>query len=266
MFKKMLLFGLLAVGLVTQVSAQTTCLGALDEMQKGDAGAASWYWDNCNIPTAAAEAMESGRNTRAATNIDYATFKSTYNGTLTAAQIDGVVKAFNAVLFTVGSQNCYSFDPNPASGATGFASAASSTKSFCATLRTDGNQEKLTFGTLGTTSGTGVNGSFVAPGTGQGFTFGSTPDPAPASSHVIVYLPDTMAALAAADTNATAGNVNTFITQAFACGTAAKALTIPAGCVIGDATTDGEAFTFKISATTGSWSLTGMKSTTYIVR
>lgn len=253
-----LCLGVSMLSLSSVAMAGMTCLGALDDMQKGVAGAGQWYWDNCN-----AQIEASGRNVRADENIPFSTFKTTYNGTLTAAVIDGVVKAFNAVLFAPNNNACYSFDPPPGGGTAGFASPPSSTKSFCASPRTDSNFEKITFGVLGTTSGTGTDGSVTMPMTGHGFSFGSTPEASPDSSHTLNYVEATMTALTAADVNATAANVNAFITQIFVCGTAAKALPKPVGCMIGDATVGGEAFVFKISITTGTWGLTSMPSITY---
>jgi murein endopeptidase len=76
-----------------------------------------------------------------------------------------------------------------------------------------------------------------------------------------------MAALLAADPSATAENFNVFVTQLFACMTAAKDVgDSGSGCVVGADTAEaGGIFgKFKMSKTTGSWSFSGALRTTYV--
>jgi len=248
----------LSISMPLAMAEPTTCVEVMAEIGAGNTNNLGWYWQNCNAP------VEPGRQTRAVVDLPWSSFKTTFDGGLTEAQLDGVAKAFYAVFAEPGQQNCYSFDNAPGGGTAGFQSPPSSVKAFCRTLTTDGAKEQLDFGVVGTTPGTGTLGSYTAPGTREGTSFGSAPDASPASSHTIKYVDDTMAALSAADANATAINVNTAVTQMFACATAGVALAEPSGCAIGDTTTGGQIFVLKISPTTGTWGLSGTPSVGYL--
>lgn len=250
----------LSISIPPAMATPTTCVEVMKEINAGNTSNLGWYWQNCNAP---AEQVQ-GRQTRATADLSWSAFKTAYaNGVATEANLDAVAKALYTVFAEPGQQNCYSFDNAPGGGTAGFQSPPSSTKGFCRTLTTDGNKEQLTFGTVGTTAGTGTDGSYTAPGTREGTNFGPLPEASPGSSHTLMYVEDTMQELAIADPLATPEVINAAVTQMFTCAADGVALAEPAGCLIGDSTTGGQIFAIKISPTTGSWGLSGFPGVTY---
>lgn len=193
-------------------------------------------------------------------NVGWDSFKTTYNGGLTAAQLDGVAKALNAVLAAKGTLTVASFDNDPASGAAGFTSPPSSIKGFYRKAVYSDDTCQITFGT------TGADGTMTCKVEGEYTVFGTPPATgAGKSNYTMAYAPTVMGALAAADPNATPANFNIFLNQLFACMTAAKNVgESGSGCVVGDDTVGGMFGKFKMSPTTGNWSFSGAQRFTYI--
>lgn len=195
--------------------------------------------------------MFSARGTRAATDITYASFRAsaTYLGTLTAANMDGIVTALNSVLAAPGSLVVKSFDVEPASGASGFASTASSVKGFFRSPVFSSKDCTVNFGT------TGTNGTMSCAVTGEATAFGTPPD----GNYTVQYIGPTMTALATANAAATPANFDVFVTGLFQAMTDAAALTEPSAVWLGgDAGSVATVFGyFKKSPTTGSWSFSG---------
>lgn len=210
----------------------------------------------CNVPH-----VES-RVRAGEADVGWDSFKITYAGGLTPEQLDGIAKALNVVLGAKGTLSVASFDSPPGSGAAGFTSPPSSIKGFYRKAVFSDDKCQVTWGT------TGTNGSMACVVEGEYTTFGTPPESgAGFSNYVMAYAPTVMAALLAADPAATAENFNAFVTQLFACMTAAKEVgDSGSGCVIGSDTVVGGIFgKFKMSKTTGSWSFSGAPRFTYIV-
>jgi len=207
--------------------------------------------NECYQPISEFEKENSSRGTRADTDITYASFRAnaTYLGTLTAANLDGIVTALNSVLAAPGSLVVKSFDVEPASGASGFASTASSVKGFFRAPAFSSKDCTVTFGT------TGSNGSMSCVVTGESTSFGTPPD----GNYTIQYVTPTMTALGTANAAATPANFNVFVTGLFQAMTDAAALTEPSAVWLGgDASSVATVFGyFKKSPTTGSWSFSG---------
>lgn len=234
-----------------------TCKDVSELLTTGDQMVMQYYYDNCF----SSEPVIRGRQVRGDTDVQWSAFLTTYPGTLSAAQANGVIKAFNSVFAAHGSRTCYSFDPATATGGT-FESPASTKKAFCRDPKFDSGNPQVTFGT------TGSNGSVTYVVDGEASSFGTLPEAT--SNYTVKYVTDTMAALVAADANATGGNVNTLITQLFVCATAAKDILTASGggsgCLIGDATnTNGMFAKIAISPTTGSWGLSSFPVFSYAV-
>jgi len=190
-----------------------------------------------------------------AVEVDWDSFKVTYAGGLTAAQLDGIANALNTVLGANGTSLVASFDLPPGSGAAGFTSPSppSSIKGFYRKAVFSDDTCVVTWGT------TGTNGSMTCKVEAEYTTFGTPPEAGAGNNYTIVYAPAVMAALVAADPNATAENFNIFVTQLFACMTVAKEVgDSGSGCVVG---IFGK---FKMSKTTGFWSFSGAPRFTYV--
>jgi hypothetical protein len=209
----------------------------------------------CNVP------YQESRVRAGEVDVGWDSFKITYAGGLTAAQLDGVAKALNVVLGAQGTLTAASFDAAPGSGVAGFTSPPSSIKVFFRKAVFSDDTCVVTFGSVG------ANGSMTCAVEGEYTTFGTPPAIGAGNNYVIAYAPTVMAALLAADPNATAANFNVFVTQLFACMTAAKEVgDSGSGCVVGADTPEaGGIFgKFKMSKTTGSWSYSGAPRTTYV--
>lgn len=241
---------------VAVFASDSTCKDVSDLLPYGDPLVAGYYYNNCFTD----EPLDQpGRMVRGDTDVQWSAFLTTYLGTLTAAQANGVIKAFNIVFAAHGSRICYSFDPATATGGT-FESPASTKKAFCRDPKFSSGNPQVTFGT------TGSNGSVTYVVDGEASSFGTLPEAT--SNYTVKYVTDTMAALLAADANATAANVNTLVTQLFVCATAAKSILTASGggsgCLIGDATsTNGMFAKIAISPTTGNWSLSSFPTFSY---
>lgn len=203
------------------------------------------------------ENIEQG-GTRADSDMAYATFKASYLGTLTEVQLDGIIKALNSVV-SRGSTVVHSFDADPTSGSAGFTSVSTSVKGFYADPSFSSGQCTVTFGTVDSSIGDeiddGVAGSVTCPVEAESTSFGTPP-----TTYTIEYDAATLAALAAADANATAANFDVFVTQLFTAMSDQSLLAEPGGVFLGDATTNGIFGLFKISPTTGNWSYSGTVS------
>jgi len=205
--------------------------------------------------------VESSSRWRAGeTDVGWDSFKITYAGGMTVEQLDGIAKALNTVLGAKGTLSVGSFDPAPGSGVAGFTSPPSSTKGFYRKAVFSDDTCVITWGT------TGTDGSMTCKVEGEYTVFGTPPEAGAGNNYTIAYAPTVMAALLAADPNATAENFNIFVTQLFACMTAAKEVgDSGSGCVVGGDTVPGGIFgKFKMSKTTGSWSFSGAPRFTYI--
>jgi hypothetical protein len=198
--------------------------------------------------------------TRAAQDVDWTVFKTTYNGGLTAEQLDGIARALNAVLASKGTLVVYSFDNDPASGAAGFTSAPTSVKGFYRKPVFSDDQCVITFGSAGS------NGSMTCGITAEYTTFGVPPAMGEGSSnYTMVYADGTMSALQSVDPNATPQNFNIFVSQIFSCMNTAKDVGDGgSGCVVGDNNVGGVFGKFKMSPTTGNWSFSGSDRFTYV--
>jgi hypothetical protein len=197
--------------------------------------------------------------TRADSDMAYATFRTSYLGTLTDVQLDGIVTALNTVLGDRSSTVVHSFDKEPGAATAGFASTATSVKGFYADPSFTAGDCTVTFGTVDTNIGDGIddgtNGSATCPVNGEYTVFGTPP-----STYTIQYDAATLAALLAANASATGANFDVFVTQLFAAMDAQSLLTEPGGVFIGDATVGGIFGIFKKSTTTGNWSFSGSAS------
>lgn len=219
-----------------------------------DCKTVSYLATECNEPFVPSRARAGEQD------VSWASFKTTYSGGLTAEQLDGVAKALNAVLAAKGTLTVASFDNDPASGAAGFTSPPSSIKGFFRKAVYSDDTCQVTFGA------TGSNGTMTCKVEGEYTVFGTPPATgAGNSNYVMAYAPAVMAALGAADPNATGANFNIFVNQLFACMTAAKSVgESGSGCVVGDDTVGGMFGKFKMSPTTGNWSFSGAQRFTYI--